>query len=176
MTCKEFAEFIGGLPMKSIHVVIKKSMIVKGGYPILHNALKYNVQRIENDLMHLDPTTKFLMITDEGRVGKMRKTTRKIQKINFIPSQFNLSAYRNEIKLMIEDPLPKQSQESYWIQIVDFLSYIVYLYESKEKGIPWAGRLKLNAKDLEEIMELLLPCFNKKASASHKYGFVVYPK
>lgn len=174
--CKEFAEFIGGLPIKSIHVVINKTKIAKPDYDVLKNALTYNIQRIENDLLRTDPTTKFLMITDEGRLGKMRKISRRIQKINFIPSQFNPSAYRNEIKLMIEDPLPKQSNESYWIQIVDFLSYIVYLYETKEKGIPWAGRLKLTPIELDQIMELLNPIFNNKASASHKFGFVTYPK
>jgi len=174
--CKEFAEFIGSLPIKSIHCIINKKNIKKPDYEILDCALKYNIQRIETDLINVDPTTKFLTITDEGRVGKMRKTTRRIQRINFIPSKFSPSAYRSEIKLMIEDPLPKKSQESFFIQVVDFLSYVVYLHESARLGTPWANRLKLSASDLKDITTLLVPIFNTKASPSHPLGFVVYPK
>ncbi|WP_204279881.1 hypothetical protein, partial [Serratia marcescens] len=71
-------------------------------YDVLKNALTYNVQRIENDL-NINPDNRFMIITDEGRVSKMRSTTRQIQKINFIPSMFNYDTYRKEIEKLIED-------------------------------------------------------------------------
>jgi hypothetical protein len=81
----------------------------------------FSVQRIENDLRHTGTDeSRFIVITDPGRVGKMRKTTRKVQRINYIPSKFGPYSYRREIERLIEDPLPKDSRESYF-RVVDWL-------------------------------------------------------
>lgn len=119
-----------------------------------------------------------MIITDEGRVGKMRKTARKIQRINIIPSKF-VGSYRKEIKLLIEDPLPKKSQESYFIQISDFVAYMVYLYSIKKFiNKDWAKRLKsfLGFSDVKKILDNLKPSLNLKASLANEYGIVCYPK
>jgi len=74
--------------------------------------------------------------------------TRKIQRINIIPSKF-IGCYRKEIKLTIENPLPKKSQESYFIQMCDFVAFIIYLYGIKKfSNGNWSGRLSaiLNEK------------------------------
>lgn len=173
------ADFIGGLNLKVINVCIDKRKITSQTQQyyqdILDKALTFNIQRIENDLKKSDPSLKFMIITDEGRVGKMRKTTRRIQKINFIPSQYKPSTYRQDIELMIEDPLPKDSKESFFIQIADFISYFVFLYLlGKPK---WHNRLQwLNQKDVEEIIKKLSPVFNLDATKKNQYGIVCYPK
>jgi len=171
------AEFLGSLDIKFINVVINKKKIPGQIYPVLENAVKFNIQRIENDLT-VDPLNKFLIITDEGRVGKMRHTTRKIQRINIIPSKF-IGRYRKEIKLMIEDPLPKKSQESYFIQMCDFVAFIVYLYGVKNFSCGnWAGRLSaiLSETEFKEIIDKIKPALNLKATSSNEYGIVCYPK
>lgn len=126
----EFADFIASLDIHAINVCINKLKINNKNQKIYRNvldvAVNFNVQRIENYINKKDPGSKFMIITDEGRVGMMKRTTRKIQKINFIPSQYSPTTYRQEIKLLIEDPLPKDSKESYFIQIADFISYFVY--------------------------------------------------
>jgi len=174
---KIMADFLGNIDVKFINVVINKKKISGNDYPVLENAVKFNIQRIENDLV-IDPLNKFLIITDEGRIGKMRSTTRKIQKINIIPSKF-IGRYRREIKLLIEDPLPKKSQESYFIQICDFVAFFVYLYGMKKfSDGKWAKRLSaiLNENELIEIMNKIKPVLNLKASNSNEYGIVCYPK
>jgi len=171
------ADFLGNTDVKFINIVINKKKIPGQEYPVLENAMKFNIQRIENDLA-IDPLNKFLIITDEGRVGKMRHTTRKIQRINIIPSKF-IGRYRKEIKLMIEDPLPKKSQESYFIQMCDFIAFIVYLYGIKKfSNGNWSGRLSaiLNETDLIEVMNKIKPALNLKATSSNEYGIVCYPK
>jgi hypothetical protein len=96
----------------------------------------FSVQRIENDLRHTGTDeSRFIVITDPGRVGKMRKTTRKVQRINYIPSRFGPYSYRREIERMIEDPLPKDSRESYFIQSADLITYLVYLHTHFQKGV-----------------------------------------
>ena len=122
----KFCEFIGSLDLRIINVAIIKTLIRNTGYQILDTSLKFSVQRIENDLNpEINPNEKFMVITDEGRVGKMRKTTRRIQRINYIPSKFSSGSYRREIRTLIEDPLPKNSKESYFIQFADVFAFVV---------------------------------------------------
>jgi len=130
-----FCKLIGQLELKVVNVVINKRKIIMPDYNILGRALTYSVQRIENDLNKMDPTSKFVAITDPGRLKKMRKTARRLRKINFIPSKFSNRLYRKEIKLLIEDLLQKESKESYFIQISDLVAYIVYLYSLKNLNV-----------------------------------------
>jgi len=128
---------------------------------------------------HIDPANKFLIISDEGRVGKMRSTTRRIQKINFIPSQFGGAPYRKEIKSLIEDPLPKESKESYFIQLADLSAFIVYLHKLLETGAgPLHNRMPsaVNEAKVREWMEKLKPVLNLDAASSDEFGVVCYPK
>lgn len=175
--CKMFCT----LNIKCISVVIDKKKINRPSYDVLKNALTYNVQRIENDMSRISADARFIIITDEGRVGKMRSTTRSIQKINYIPSMFNSSGYRKEIKNLIEDPLPKSSDQSYFIQLSDMLSFIISLYAKQNlcnPKIDWGNRIRavLNYGDEILLMDLLKPQLNTKASRSNEYGIVYYPK
>jgi len=80
---------------------------------------------------------------------------------------------------MIEDPLPKKSQESYFIQLCDFVAFIVYLYGVKTfSKRNWAGRLSaiLNETELIEIINKIKPVLNLEATSSNEYGIVCYPK
>lgn len=177
---KEMAEFVSAIDIKNINVCIFKKKIITSKQiefykNILDKALSFNIQRIENSIKRVDPIAKFMIVTDEGRVGSMRRTARKIQKINFIPSKYNLSSYRQEINLLIEDPLAKDSKDSYFIQLSDFISYLVYLKLIGRSK--WHGRLNwFQEKDLDEIIEMLKPIFNLEASKNNEYGFVCYPK
>lgn len=181
---QDYADFIATLDIQFINVVINKSKITSTNQtmykPILDAALKFNVQRIENTIKKLQPGTNFMIISDEGRIGTMRKTTRRIQKVNFIPSKIaGGTSYRQEIDLLLEDPLPKDSKQSYFIQFSDFVSYFAYLRLLKKLGVGvWANRLSwLKDSDVEDILNRLEPSLNLKAnSGAYEYGFVIYPK
>lgn len=180
-------DIISNLDLKVINAVINKRNIIKTDYSVLEKALVYNVQRIENDLNKycencilgkICPGRNFMIITDEGRVGKMRKTTRKIQKFNYIPSKF-YGSYRKEIERLIEDPIPKNSQESYFIQIADAIAYIVYLYSLKKfNNSEWPNRVrnKIDFGDVIKLLNIIKPKLNLKANPNDDYGIVHYPK
>lgn len=175
-----FCDLIASLNVKIINVVIVKERIRKPDYKVLDTALKYSVQRIENDLNPtLNPGERFMIITDIGRVGKMRNTCRRIQRINFIPSKFSPTLYRQEIKSLIEDPLPKDSKESYFIQLADLVSFIIYLHSIAEtKIISYPNRLNrlISPDRVEEWMDRLKPAFNLNASNTNPFGVVYHPK
>jgi len=75
-----------------------------------------------------------------------------------------------------DDGYPKNSKDSYFIQIADFISYFVFLNFTDPKN--WHNRLKtwFDENKLKEIIKLLDPIFNKHASTSDPHGFVCYPK
>ncbi|MBI5216582.1 MAG: DUF3800 domain-containing protein [Ignavibacteriae bacterium] len=176
----DFCNFISTLDFKIISVVIDKTKIRRPKYEVLKNALTYNIQRIENDLNLPEHDGQFLIITDEGRIKMMRSTTRSIQRINYIPSQIYPEPYRKEIERLIEDPLPKSSDESYFIQIVDMISFLVSLFAKQNLCEPkqgWAKRVLdvLSYGDDLKLLDVLKHRFNPRASKS-PFGIVYYPK
>ena len=115
---------ISNLEIKAVNVIIDKESIKTPDYPVLKNALTYNIQRIENDSAG---KWHYIIITDEGRLAPMRKTAREIRAYNPIHSHFG--GYQNvPIKGLIEDIMSKESTESYFIQICDFISFFTDLY------------------------------------------------
>lgn len=177
----DFCQFMATLDLRVVNVVIDKKNIKRPTYFVLKNALTYNVQRIANDLGILGSAAKFLIITDEGRVGAMRAVTRKIQRINYIPSKFNYNSYRKEIENLIEDPLPKSSEQSYFVQLADMMAFVVSLYAKQHLGATptgWSKRIQNVLKYGDEIalLNLLKPILNTQASAKNEYGIVYYPR
>lgn len=176
-----FFNLVSGLKLKIINTAIDKQNIKKENYKVLENAFKYNIQRIENDLSRLEPNQKkYIIITDEGRISMLRNVAREIRKINYIPSKFSPFAYRKEIQNLIEDPLPKESSQSYFIQLADMIAKIVYLYVSANLSSPrieWANRIKnvLTEGDEIELLDIIKNVLNRDASPD-KYGIVYYPK
>lgn len=164
--------------LKFINVVINKKAIHNRKYNILGTSLTYSIQRIENSLSRINQSNRFIIITDEGRVGKMTFVARKMQKINFIPSKFHDGSYRKEINSLIEDPLPKKSSQSYFIQLADLMATIVYNYKLIELNIsPFTHRMpaEITMGKLSEWLKVLKPCLNLQASTS-PFGIVSYPK
>lgn len=179
----EYAEHIASLDLEFINVCIDKTKITAKNESlykrVLDAALTFSVQRIQNTIKRIEPGTKFMIITDEGRVAAMRDTTRRIQKINFVPSKYGPSSYRDEIKMLIEDPLPKNSAQSYFVQHCDFVSFFSYLRLVKDLAAgQWHNRLSwLSDTDVDDILKALQPVLNEKANGgSCEYGFVIYPK
>ncbi len=173
---KKYTLMIASLNISAINVIIDKSFIAISDYPILQNALTYSIQRIENDSQG---SWNFLLITDKGRISPMRKTARAIRAYNPIQSQFG--GYINKpIQNMIEDVLEKDSKESHFIQICDFISYFVHLYyltRYKNKELPNRVGNLINKEFVGSVMATFSAngILNEKAS-HEKYGLVIYPK
>lgn len=76
---KVFTLSIAEMDLNCINVIIDKNKIKKQDYKILENALKYSIQRIDNDS---NGEWNYLIITDKGRIAPMRKTARAIRAYN----------------------------------------------------------------------------------------------
>ena len=176
----EICDAVAKLEIEIVNVCINKPVIISQNYKVLDTALTYSVQRIENTLESEDATNKFLIITDEGRLGKMRATTRAIQRINYIPPRGGGNGTNQPIKCLIEDPLPKNSTESYFIQISDMVAYLVYCHMLERLNAGQLGNRMPSIVDfakIEDWLTRLKPVINMLANPSdRKFGIVCYPK
>jgi hypothetical protein len=105
-----YCDLLSQLQIKIVNVVINKKKISTTDYDILDKAFTYSIQRIENDLNKTDPAKRFLIITDEGRVGKMRNIARKIQRINYLIMSF---AQLVSMRPVAGSPLPLRGSPPY---------------------------------------------------------------
>ncbi len=174
---KEYTLLIASLDIKIINTIIDKTKIKTTDYNVLENALTYSVQRIENDSVG---NWNYIIISDQGRISPMRKTARAIRAYNPIQSQFG-GVLNKPIKYLLEDVLEKDSKESYFIQLCDFVSYFVHLYYSVnylKKNKPKRVNRLIDDNFVGSVMATLKAgdVLNLKANSANKYGLVIYPK
>lgn len=173
----DITKCISNLDIKIINVIIDKTKIKSDDYPVLEKALTYNIQRIENTS---NGQWNYIIITDEGRVSPMRKTARAIRAYNPIVSHYG-GVHNIPIRGLIEDVLSKESTQSYFIQICDFVSFFSDLYyrvEDKKGKLPKRVNKVIDEIFLKRVFITLERgnVLNLKASNTHAYGFVIYPK
>jgi hypothetical protein len=174
-----FFDFLRQLDVIIINSAVNKSLIKSPDYKVLKTALKDNVQSIDTYISGIGDRNKFLIITDEGRVGKMVNVTRQLQEKNGAPGD-TTKILGTGIQKLIEDPLPKSSKESYFIQLSDMVAYIIYLYILKNVHIPqkpWSSRLLqvLNYGDEITLLDKIKNILNLKTAKSEEYGIIVNP-
>lgn len=85
------------------------------------------------------------------------------------------------ISNMIEDIMEKNSSESYFIQICDFVSFFVHLYfkiEFRKEELPKRVGTVIDELFVKRVMVTLKEAgkLNLKANETNMYGLVIYPK
>lgn len=175
---KSYTFAICHMDLSIINVVIDKTKIMSEQYNVLEKALTYNIQRIDNDSAG---KWNYLIITDSGRIAPMRKTARAIRAYNPIQSKYSLEFSNQPIKGLIEDILEKDSRQSHFIQIADFISYFVNLYfksHFENEKLPNRVQNVIDEEFVRLVMDVLKKTgkLNLKASSKNEYGLVVYPK
>lgn len=175
---KEMIIGVSALDAQIINVIIDKTRFKDQNYHVLENALKYNIQRIENDS---HGQWNYLIITDQGRLAPMRSTARAIRAFNPIQSKYSYEFSNQPINNLIEDILEKDSEESYFIQACDLISDIVHLYyktHDKKQALPNRVGKTIDSGFVGSAMATLKArgLLNLKANSSNPYGLVIYPK
>lgn len=174
----KFVINIANMDLSVINVIIDKTNIRRDSYPILENALTYNIQRIENDSQG---KWNYIIITDEGRISPMRKTARAIRAYNPIQSKYSSGFINRPIANMIEDIMEKNSEESYFIQICDFISFFTHLYfklEYRHEELPKRVYNVIDDSFVKQVLRILKEKgkLNTNANPRNEFGLVIYPK
>lgn len=124
---EECLVFLATLPVELINV----SLSIKsfGGQHEAHfEALNRVLNRIHTNVSRTDPKSHALLIFDKGKEEKITKLTRKLAVFNYVPSQYRDWGGGQKSKnflldRIIEDPVFRDSEDCYFLQLVDFAAY-----------------------------------------------------
>jgi len=169
-----FAKAISSLDLKVINVIIDKTRIQNDNYPVLGNALIYNIQKIDDES---NGDWKYLVISDMGRINTMKALARKIRSTNYISTDF---ALKSPVRNLIEDIFGKDSRESYFIQICDFISCFVFLFYRhvlKKESLPKRTNNTIDEAFITNILKMFKDSgiLNINAASCNEYGLAIYP-
>ncbi|HUT36733.1 MAG TPA: DUF3800 domain-containing protein [Planctomycetota bacterium] len=114
--------------------------------------------------------SRAILICDEGKEAAYTRLTRRMGVYNPIPSQYGTwtdtgAAMKNiPIERILEDPFFKRSDQSYFIQLVDFCAYALL---RRERPIPSKTRYGIH-----EAFAALSPVLVREASRYDSEGII----
>ena len=160
------------LPFVSITTVAVSKAGKPPNYDVFKNAWQALFQRFENTLRNGNFPGNFrtdhgLVLTDATDGMKLLRLVRRMSTYNPIPntsSQFG-QGYRNlPILKIIEDPVPKDSRDSYGVQACDVCAYFLQQRYNPNKYIRRSGA--------HNYFDRLMPVLNLRASRFNSMGIV----
>jgi hypothetical protein len=119
----------------------------------------------------LAKSTQAMLISDEGKEGDYTKLVRKLAVHNPIPSQYGVWRHSGAttknipIERIIEDPVFRPSDRSYFLQMADFCAYALIRYL---RGVPDHKK----RYGLHTAFALLEPICCKAANPRHPLGII----
>lgn len=110
------------LEHERIEIPLRRELSAKASEQMAHSDADKISQRL-NDFQ-----TRAVIFADEGREREITSAMRKMHIINYIPSKFGdwgLGNYTKNIQTahLIEDPIFKKSERSYFIQLADCVAF-----------------------------------------------------
>ena len=105
-------------------VVIKKELILKQTMNPRDVAWEYLIQRLERISTNSD--SPLMIIHDEGEASRIRTLVRKARRINMPGSAFGTGRLSKPARLIVDDPVPRDSRQSYFIQLADLAAFAAY--------------------------------------------------
>lgn len=158
------------------YISITNVIVAKAGkaadYDVFDHAWRALFQRFENTLSYGNFPGQHrkdygVVLTDATDGRKLQKLMRRMAVYNPVPNQpWAGPGYRNmPILRVIEDPHPKDSRESHFIQACDVSAYFVMQYFRPNSFIRKQGA--------QNYLKRLWPVLNRRAGGGHELGVVV---
>lgn len=89
-------------------------------------AWEYLLQRLERSSRSDALDTEVLILHDEGDATTIRARARKARRAGTAGSQFGTGQIRAPFRTLLDDPVPRQSHESYFLQLADLAAYAAF--------------------------------------------------
>lgn len=112
------------LDLRAFAVVIEKSNINNQTKNPRDIGWEYLLQRLER--VSTKTPVPILLVHDEGDAATVRKLARKARRAGTAGSAFGTGYLKTPAKLLIDDPVPRQSDQSYFIQLADLVAYAAF--------------------------------------------------
>jgi hypothetical protein len=88
--------------------------------------------------------------------------------INFVPSKFGPDARKVLVARVLDDPIPRESEYSYFVQMADMVAFAL-----ARRDYP---RPALDRHHFRDYFDLLNPVLLKEANSENPQGIVYWPK
>jgi uncharacterized protein DUF3800 len=91
-------------------------------------AWEYLLQRLErfNSANGSHPGEPVLLVHDEGEGAIVRKLARKARRAGSAGSAFRTGSLVRPARLLLDDPVPRDSRQSYFLQMADLIAYAAF--------------------------------------------------
>jgi len=170
----EVLEFLAQLPqIRFLNVVIRKDRINDPATDVFEWGWNLFIQRFSNFLErggHLKKTNEFgLLFTDRTNDKKLKRLMRKMRAYNYVPSKFvGTQARKVLITRVLDDPIPRISTHSYYLQMADMAAFALARRDYKR---PALDRFKF-----QSYFDILDPVLLVQASSYNQQGIVYWPR
>jgi hypothetical protein len=163
-------DFIATLPIQVINVCLPLQKFGGRSNEAHFQAVDRLFNRIQTNVARIDPQSYALVIFDKGKEQQITKLSRRLAVFNYIPSQFGAwpgGAKSKNImtERIIEDPLFRESHDSYFLQLIDFVAFALL----KREVPPSPFVLKWG---YQKLFDRLKPILCVAASANDPCGIV----
>lgn len=125
---EECIDFIGTLPIELINVCLPLQKFGGRSNEAHFQAVDRLFNRIQTNVSRTQPPSHALVIFDKGKEQQITKLSRRLAVFNYIPSQYGAwpggaKAKNIATERIIEDPIFRESRDSYFLQLVDFVAF-----------------------------------------------------
>lgn len=97
-----------------------------GSRPASDIAWEYLLQRLERRATKSNPKLEIMVIHDEGDEATVRKRARKARRAGTAGSAFGTGLLKRPFTRLIDDPIPRSSHQSYFLQLADLDAYAAF--------------------------------------------------
>jgi hypothetical protein len=158
------------LPVRTFAVVIDKpshyARVAGDGSPE-RRAWEYLLQRLERLSYYED--VGVMLVHDQGSDALIRALARKWRRFGSAGSRFGTGPLLRPFRHLVDDPVPRDSSQSYMLQLADFAAYAAF-----RKVYPPTGRTYLTRVASADAWDLIGPARHLLVSA-RRDGIVVWP-
>ncbi len=169
---RAFTHEVASLPDVSVINVVVDKANHNPPYDPMVMAWRILIQRFENTMSYrhfpgpANPDDKGMLIPDFTATKKVRGLLRQMRRFNYIPHQPQYGPGSRNLLLarMVEDPNFKDSGESFFIQTVDLVTFLLYQKLAPSNYI--------RSKGAQNHFDRLSPILCRYASASDPQGIV----
>jgi hypothetical protein len=109
------------LPARAFAVVVDKRSGAHSPGRCFDLAWEGLLQRLERTSTKENLT--FAVMHDEGENDAIRKWVRKARRHLTAGSAYGVGSVRNAARLLVDDPIPRRSHQSYFVQMADLVAY-----------------------------------------------------
>jgi hypothetical protein len=155
---RSFMKLQGGIgSVKTYAVVVNKSRC-NDQEDVRRTAWRYALQRVERFAANKHDTA--MLLPDSGQYVWLRRLAREMRRHAVVGSAFGTGSFdRNLLKILIDDPVERDSEQSYMIQLADLNAYAAYRFKVRIPQFPhlmWrdlGGAVLVEANKLKPAQE-----------------------